>query len=132
MLELREWSFIPGPLTRPPESSLELHDLVGYAPESVAEAFLSYPGMQLLHPADPSWWEWKARWGRDERFIELDMSLFETEPVTWGGSTITAHCSLDDLMRLWEAVRTRCQAVWLHNGDCEIHTPDSLRRLFVV
>lgn len=129
-LQEQDWAFIPGPETDPPGNSLELHEIVEYAPERIAEVFLSYPGMRLVHPPEPTWWEWKARWEEQDRFIELEMSLFETEPVTWGGSGIRAHCTVQDVLKLWQAVKERCPAVWLHNSECAIHTPESFERLF--
>lgn len=124
------WSFIPGPLKNPPPDSQSLYDIVEYPPAVVADTFLSVPGMTFLQGADPSWWEWKARWETADRFIELDMSLFESEPPAWGGSAIASRCTADDLLSLWRAMRARCPAVWLHNSACEIVTPEEFSRRF--
>ncbi len=128
-LALKGWAFVPGPrcLVNPPASSLDLHDIANYDPGEIADAFLSYPDVRLLHPAEPSWWEWRAEWRCGQRFITLGMTLFDTEPQYWGGSSIEALCDLEELMRLWTSLRKRFTAVWLHNDDCDVQTPESFR-----
>jgi len=59
--------------------------------------------------------------------IELGMTLFENEAQSWGGSPITADCSLADIEALWSHLQSRHRGVWLHDPDCIIHTHDSLR-----
>jgi len=122
-----EWAFIPGPSEIPdaPASSLDLQEIATYPPEAIARAFLAYPGFSLTQDADPSWWQWRAGWERGQSFLLVDMMLFETDPIAWGGSGVSGYCELDDLLSLWRALRERFPADWLHNSDCEIHTPDS-------
>lgn len=128
--KLAEWSFIPGPKWDPPDSSLNLHDLIEYPPRDIAVAILAFPGMTVQHPGEPTWWDWLARWHHGEETIDVGMSLFETEPPSWGGSPLQGRCSVQRLLSLWESIREKFPAVWLHNNDCEIHTPESFRRLF--
>jgi len=132
LLTLEGWSLIPGPprIVDPPGSSIDLQDVASYDPREVAGSLLAYPGCRLVHPASPTWWEWRAEWAGGDRFIALGMSLFETEPPTWGGSGIEAVCRLEDIMGLWLSLRSRFPAAWLHNESCEIHTPESFRRSF--
>lgn len=132
IVDLNEWSLIPGPLVNPPSSSLRLQDLIEYSPGSLAEAILEFPGMVLQHPAEPSWWSWSAGWEESDRLIGLGMSLFETDPESWGGCPLHGICDLSDILSLWKFIRRRCPAVWMHNSNCEIHTPESFTRLFVV
>ncbi len=131
-LRLQGWSLIPGPhqIAHPPSNSIDLHDIASYDPGEIADCLLGYPGCRLLHPAEPTWWEWRAEWRVADRFIDLAMTLFDERGSSWGGSPIDVHCDAEDLMALWASLRERFPAVWLHNEDCEIHTPHSFRRLF--
>jgi hypothetical protein len=130
LVTLEGWSFIPGPRTipTPPISSLSLQEIASYMPWAIAEFFLSYPGFRLLHPAEPSWWQWKAAWESATGFISVNMTLFDNPERSWGGSDLKALCQVDDLLELWRKMRERFPAVWLHNTDCEIHTPESFQR----
>jgi hypothetical protein len=132
LLTLEGWAFIPGPrhIADPPGNSIDLHDVASYDPGEVADSLLTYPGCRLLHPASPTWWEWRAEWTDGDRFIALGMSLFETAPPTWGGSEVEALCRLEDIMGLWFSLRSRFSAAWLHNAACEVHTPESFCRSF--
>src|SRR5262245_21889119 len=130
LIVLDDWSLIPGPERDPPTSSLALSEIVEYPLETIAAALLSFPGMKVEHPAKPTWWDWIARWKKEDSFIEFGMTLFETEPVSWGGSSVKGQCTLDDFMQLWNVVRKRCPGVWMHNEECEIHTPESFTKLF--
>src|SRR5579871_3570899 len=90
---LKGWALIPGPvIMNDPRSSVDLDNLVMYPPATVATSILAYPGTMLSLPAEPSWWEWRARWQNHERYIEIDMTLFEDEQQSWGGSELTAEC----------------------------------------
>src|SRR5437879_3306053 len=108
MINLGDWSFIPGPLENPPGSSLDARDLVEYPPEVVAEAILAFPNMRVEQSADGNWWQWLATWSLGERRIDVGMTLFETEPVSWGGSPLQGDCEVADILGLWEVVRRRC------------------------
>ena len=123
-----QWSFIPGPAElAQPMNSQDLQDIEEISPAAIADSVLSFPGVRLLHPATPSWWQWRARWESGSDFIEVGMTLFEDEALSWGGSSITADCSLDDIEKFWSHLRSRHRGVWLHDPDCIIHTHDSLR-----
>jgi hypothetical protein len=124
-IELGDWSLIPGPLENPPPSSVSLDDFAEYPPQVVAETFIAFPGMRLVHDAEPTWWDWKARWQSGDSFFEIDMSLYETEPLSWGGSLVVGHCELDEFLKFRHHVREYLPAVWLHNSACEIHSPES-------
>jgi hypothetical protein len=133
MIQLAEsdWAFIPSPgeILDPPASSVALQDVAAYPPDAIAQSFLAYPGFSLVHEADPSWWQWQAGWERGQSFLLVGMTLFETDPVAWGGSPVSGTCELDDLLSLWCALRGRFPAMWLHNSNCEIHTPNSFSAL---
>jgi hypothetical protein len=123
-----QWSFIPGPAElAQPMNSQDLQDIEEISPGAIAESLLSFPGVRLLYPPTPSWLEWRARWESGSDFIEVGMTLFEDEAQSWGGSAITADCSLDDIERFWLHLQSRHRGVWLHDPDCTIHTHDSLR-----
>jgi hypothetical protein len=123
-----DWAFIPGPreIPDPPASSVALQDVAAYPPDAIAQTFLAYPGFSLAHEADPSWRQWQAEWERGQSFLLVGMTLFETDPVAWGGSHVSGCCELDDLLALWYTIRAQFPAVWMYNSACEIHTPDSL------
>jgi hypothetical protein len=87
--------------------------------------------MILQNAADPTWWDWLAGWQHDQETIDVGMSLFETEPESWGGSPLKGQCSVHRLLSLWESIREKFPAVWLHNNECEIYTPESFRQLFL-
>jgi len=129
LIDLRDWSLIPGPLASPPATSLALDSIVEYPPEAVAAAVLAFPGMHLTHPADPTWWDWVARWEQDGRWIDVEFTLFDVEPPAWGGSGLRGQCELADVLALWAAVRGRVPACWMHNTLCEIHSPESFARV---
>jgi hypothetical protein len=55
-------AFVPGPVHLPqPFSSVDLQEIAEYSPEAITTALLHLPNVILLHLAEPSWWEWKAR-----------------------------------------------------------------------
>ena len=108
-------------------NSQDVQDIEMHPPKAIAESFLGFPGMRLLHPSTPSWWEWRARWESGPDFIEVGMTLFEDEAQSWGGSPISADCSLDAIVALWLHLQSRHCGVWLHDPDCIMHTHDSLR-----
>ena len=130
-IDLSKWSLIPGLTSDPPSSSLNLNGLIEYSPVVVAEAISAFPGMVVQKKAEPSWWHWRATWQAADRHIGVGMSLFETDPVSWGGSPLQGICDVSDILGLWDFVRRRCPGVWMHNSDCEIHTPETFKRLFV-
>lgn len=128
---LNEWSFIPGPASNPPGSSLNLHELIEYPPSTIAEVILAFPGTIEENRGSPTWWQWSARWQFETATIVIGMTLSDTNPVSWGGSPLQGNCTVDQILRLWESVRRICPGVWMHNEDCEIHTPQSFLDLFI-
>jgi hypothetical protein len=128
MRSQEHWAFVPGPtaLAHPIDSQAVM-DLELYAPAAVAESFLSYPGMRLLSAATPDWWHWRARWDSGGDFIEVGMTLFDDPAQSWGGSAISADCTVQAIEALWLHLQSRHAAIWLHADDCTIHTPESFR-----
>lgn len=135
-LDLTELFFVSGPLTLPDGfSSVEIDRGEHYSPDAVAQAFLAVPGARLLHPAQPSWAQWRACWWSGQRTIEIDLAACEVDPqdsgghpLLWGGSNLRTHCLLPDLLALWVAVRSRCPAVWLHDTETRMWSPESFAR----
>jgi hypothetical protein len=135
-LDLTELCFVAGPLELPEGfSSVALSRAENYPPEVIAAAFLAAPGTRLLHPAEPSWGYWQARWESGGRSIEVDLAACEVDPacfngrsLLWGGSSFRTHCLLADLLRFWQAVRSRCPGVWLHDTDTLMWSPESFAR----
>jgi hypothetical protein len=123
-----QWSLIPGPAKlNQPLNSQDLQEIEQLSAERIAESFLSFRDMRLIHAAAPSWWEWRARWASAGDFIEIGMTLFGDETQSWGGSPITADCSAAHIDELWSQLRSRHRGIWLHDADCIIHTPESFR-----
>lgn len=127
-----ELAFIAGPAELgEPISSVALDDPVEYTPEEIVEAFLAVQGCQVTHPATPTWWQWRARWTSEGDTLDLDMTLFDVEPLLWGGSGIEHSCSPTALLSFWESVRVRCPAVYLHDSACTIYPPNYFAKQYL-
>ena len=119
------WAFIPGPTdqSQPTDSQL-VQDIVELPAGEVAASFLAFPGMCLVHPAQPDWWAWQARWESAADHLTVSFTLFEhLEPPheVWGGSPITADCPSDVLLALLQHLNQRHAGIWLHDPDCGMH-----------
>ena len=130
MFESRgDWAFVPGPSSiAGPLNSQDVRDIELHTPESVAQALLSFPGMQLVQDASPSWWEWRARWAEGSRYLEVGMTLFGNEEQSWGGSPVHANCSTEDIRSLWAHLQSRHRGVWIHDSNCTMHNHESFAR----
>ncbi len=112
-------------------NSTRLYDLVEYPPEVIAEAILAaFPGIDVENSEEPTWWDWHAKWQNGDDQIEFGMSLFDTDPISWGGSPLQGVCSVSSFLDAWKKIRENCPGVWMHYEDCEIHTPASFAALF--
>lgn len=130
--EQLDLQLVPGPLTLvEPAISFDTHEIVQYSPDRVAQTILSFPGVHLLKPASPSWWDWKARCEADEGYIEVCMTLFDTEPAVWGGSDLKINCSPKFLFDFWTHVRSVCPAGWLHDTECRLYSPESFSKHYL-
>ena len=83
------------------------------------------------------WFKWRWRWEREDHLIEWNFSVFEPEDdssgVYWGGSQLSTLCTFADLMRVWNDVRARYPAIWLHDGeDTRMYTPHSFLETFAL
>jgi hypothetical protein len=129
----QQWALIPGPMQlTQPMNSQDLQDIALYPAEAISASFLAFPGMRLLNPSIPSWWEWRCRWESGRDFIEVGMTLFEQNIPTWGGSPISADCTIGALEELWSHIQSRHQGVWLHDDNCIMHTHDSFKGIGTV
>ncbi len=121
------WAFVPGPnLMEEPTDSQIIQEISEHSAASVAATLLAFPGTQVIHPAEPSWWQWTAEWRSDERSIGLGMTLMNDEEsqTMWGGSMIDANCLAGDIIEIWTVLQARHAGVWLH-ADCIMHTQQS-------
>jgi len=129
---------VPGPLhIEPPYTSQEVHDIALYPATDVLATFGSLAGTHLVckggTDASDEWCKWAWRWTAQDRYIDIDFTVFETDPViTWGGSNLTTHCTFADLVHLWLQVKTRHPAVWLHTDDTTLWSPHSFLAQFAV
>jgi len=125
-------SIVPGPLTLNDRAvSFDDHDVVEYPPEHFAEAVLAVPNSRCLSLPNASWWEWKAQHDAPDGYIKMDMTLFETDPPSWGGSLLDVRCSAASLLAFWLVVRQSCPATWLHDTTCKLYSPETFRQLYV-
>ncbi len=108
-------------------NSQALQDIAPYPAELIAASLLAFPGMRLLNPATPSWWEWRCRWESGQDFIEVEMTLFEANIPIWGGSPILADCTTGALVDLCSHIQSQHQGIWLHDDNCVMHSLDSFR-----
>lgn len=134
-LDLTDLSFVPGPRSLPERfSSVDLGHLENYPLGDIADAFLSVPGVRLTHPPDPTWYDWRARWLAEDRFIDIGFTTCDVDldvtpsGLVWGGSELRTHCLLADLLTLWRRVRECCPAVWLHDAETLMWSPESFER----
>lgn len=124
--DLENWSLVPGPPSiRPPFESTGLDVIEEYSPQGVAATVLAIPGVELIHPAEPDWWSWVARWASSEEHIDLAMTLFDTAPRSWGGFTLRGRAAAQALLTLYSHIHAALPATWLHNAECELHTAES-------
>lgn len=130
--EQLDLSIVPGPLTLiEPAVSFGDHDIVSYSPTHFADAVLAVPNTRLLSSSDASWWDWKAQHDSRNGYLKIDMSLFETDPPSWGGSLLDIHCSAESLLNFWLTVRQSCPAAWLHDSECNLYSPERFRNLYI-
>lgn len=130
--QVSHWQLTPGPYVMDqPGSSITLQEIAEYPPDRIAERILSFPGVMLLRDANPNWYSWRARWSSHAASIEIDMTIFDIEPIAWGGSWLSGDCSPQDLLNLWLHLRAEFCGVWLHDiRDCGVETPDSFRSAY--
>jgi hypothetical protein len=127
----QRWSLIPGPRElAQPVNSQDVQDIELHPAAAIADSFLSFPGMRLVNSPDPSWWQWRARWESGPDFIEVGMTLFDDETLSWGGSPISADCTRESIEALWSHMQSRHSGVWLHEPECTVHTHESFGKLW--
>jgi hypothetical protein len=126
------WGLVPGPLDfAEPCYSTDLHDPVAqYDIRVAAQTTMRVPGVELTHPAEPSWQQWSARWttGDGGSHISLAMILLETDPPSFRGFKLDGTCAAEDLIRLWLALRRDLPSLCLQSPDCRLYKPSSFMR----
>ena len=123
---VQDWSIVPGPRKiRPPFDSTDLREITDTAPEQAASAALSLRDVTLERAGEPEWWNWCSFWRFRDSEIALSMTLFETDPPTWGGFSLSGSATAGDLLQLYREVHDLLPNAWLHNDLCELHTAES-------
>jgi len=123
------FSLIPGPPEIPDSfSSTQVSFITEYPFDEVAAAFDAlFTPLPVKNASDPESRTWE--WREGERFAVIGFSTMDSveEPglEIWGGSRLELSCTLEDLLRLWTAVRERFSAVWLHDGACRMYRPET-------
>jgi hypothetical protein len=140
LLRLTDFSLVYGPINLPdPAVSFDVEwEFLIHTSDEVAAAILSVPGVRLVHPAEPDWNAWKARWESGGHWIEFDIAdcpfdpEYERRPglsTAWGGSWFNTCCTLSELLAVWEQIRQQCPGICLHDcGDCRMYCPESFAR----
>lgn len=126
-----DWALVPGPAEVPDIlDSQDQYDIALYAPGEIAERILSVDGTRLLD-AGTDWWGWRASYETDSEIFELTMTLFEIEPIAWGGSGIVGCSDPAALLWFWEQLRKTHPRIWLHNAECAIFNPNAFQRSYI-
>ena len=109
---LRDWAFSPGPEQMDePTDSQSVDEISQHPAKKIAATLLAFPRTEVVHPAGPSWFEWKAKWSDNDRFINLTMTLFDDLEEAWGGSEIEVNCFAGDVMDLWSFLLTKHEGI---------------------
>jgi hypothetical protein len=122
-----------------PIHTVALHGVTEYDYPVVADAILAVPGTRCIHPPQPRWDDWVARWESGGRYIEVDMfpdseHWFSDASgrYVWSGGWLRCDCTVGDLADFLWAVRERCPGVWLcdggdhtERGGSRMHTPET-------
>ena len=129
---LARWSIVPGPPTiHPPFLSIDLDAIEQYPPAVVEAAVLRIPGVRLIHPANPDWWSWVARWSAVDGYIDLAMTLFDWRSVAWGGFKLAGTGSAAALLDLYSRIHAALPATWLHDDATTLHSAESFAATIV-
>ncbi len=134
---------IPGPLEfTEPCYSLSLHDIQLYVAQDVIASFNTLEHTSLLQQGGfatlDDWFDWRWRWEHGDRWIEIGFSVFEanvfehSEPVYWGGSTLTTSCTYADVVGVWRALQHQYPAVWVQDSDCRLLTPHTFLKSYAL
>ena len=130
--EKLDLAIVPGPPQLvEPAVSFETHEILQYPPHRVADAILAAPNTTLKSSNDPTWWDWSAMHHAADGTIKIDFTLFDTEPVSWGGSSLVFDCGPQSLLDFWLAIRLACPAAWLHDASCRLYSPESFSELYL-
>ena len=114
-----------------PAVSFDTHEVLQYPPDVVADAILAVPNTRLIRTNDPTWYDWLALHTASDGTIKIDFTLFDIEPVSWGGSGLVFDCGPQSLLDFWLAIRTACPAAWLHDTSCKLYSPESFSELYL-
>src|SRR5262245_17070224 len=119
------WYLYPGPLVSggEPIHTVALDDITEYDYPLVGDAVLAVAGTRCVHPPEPRWDDWRARWESGGSSIEVDMFPDSEHMVSprsgryiWSGGWLYCDCTVGDLAGFLRAVRERCPGVWLCDG----------------
>ena len=126
-----DWALIPGPeeVSEVLDSQGQ-HDIALYSPGEISRQILSIDGTRLLN-AGADWWEWRASYESDSDIFELTMTLFDIEPIAWGGCGIVACSDPTALLQFWQQLRKSHPRIWLHNSECAIFNPSDFQKMYV-
>ena len=129
-----EWAIVPGPAVLPEPifpSDARCGQIVEYSPEQVADAFAGIAAVTVEPCPDSDWWSWQATYRGTRDLIELEMTLYDTEPPLWGGTVLSGGTDACDLLALWRKVLRRLPSTYLHSTEARLYSVAAFSEAFI-
>ena len=125
-------SLVPGPQYEDDDvdvqHSVDLRHFAQYPAAEVIETIQTIPSITVRRRPrqhlERCRWEYRSGDG----VIAIRFSLMGDESV-WGGCFLECDCPVRDLVRLWNQLRVRHAATWLHADTCTMYTPRAFENL---
>jgi hypothetical protein len=123
-------SLIPGPsVVDYIMDSQQIQEIAEYKVFDVIEHLCSLENVTLLQNGGNDAFNWKFRWQKEQRFIEIGMTTMDGLPDSiWGGSELKCHCAKDDVLDLWLGVKSKFENTWFHDGNCTIYSLEAFQQ----
>jgi hypothetical protein len=138
-------SMVPGPGDlHAPMPSISVEEVAQYFARDIVETLKSIENVVIEEDGTRSasrqrsirtfdWWEIRWRWSVVDDSIAGDFTLLEDgDDPLWGGSNLRLECTCRELLLFWQAIRRRHPAIYLHDADCLLHTPESFIEKFAL
>jgi len=142
ILDQSELALIAGPIQLPEPAWSFADDWLSeeiYTPDEIVAAIVAVPNTLLTHEAVPTWDAWNARWQVNDHYIDFDIQACPIDvdnplrpglTMYWGGSKFATRCTVEEIVQVWQTIQRHCPAVWLHNTDCRMYSPESFAEAF--
>lgn len=129
-----EWAIVPGPTVLPAPvypSDGRYGNIVEVCPERAANVFAAIAAVTVAQREDRDWWSWRATYRGPRGLIELEMTLYETEPPLWGGCVLSGVTDARELLALWREVLIRLPSTYLHSSEARLYSVAGFCEAFV-